>query len=174
MRHFSTLVCVAAALSATPVAADGADAHHEHAAPHGGTLVVFGEEFAHLELILDPETGKMTAYVLDGEAERGVAVQQASLGIDVQPEGVERFEVALKPVANVLTGETPGNTSQFAGRSERLKGLAHFRGEIRRLEIKGQRFERVPFRFPEGNEEHEDHVDHEGHEGHEKHPEERS
>ncbi len=98
----------------------------------------------------------MTAYVLDGEAERGVPVQQPSLGIDVQPEAGPRFAVALKPVANVLTGETRDNTSQFAGRSDRLKGLLRFRGEIRRLDVKGQRFEGVSFRFPEGNESHED------------------
>ncbi len=156
MRYFSALVCVAAGLSAAPVAADGADAHHEHVAPHGGTLVVFGDELAHLELVVDPETGEMTAYVLDGEAERGVAVQQPSLGIDVRPEGGDRFAVALTPVENVLTGETRGNTSQFAGRSDRLKGLHRFQGEIRRLEVKGQRFEGVSFRFPEGNEAHGD------------------
>ncbi len=39
------------------------DAHqsghgHEHAAPHGGTLIVLGDEFAHLELVLDPGTGE--------------------------------------------------------------------------------------------------------------------
>ena len=47
-------------------------AHHEHTAPHGGTLVVFGNEFAHIELVLDQTTGKLTAYVLDGEAEKSV------------------------------------------------------------------------------------------------------
>ena len=35
------------------------DAHHEHTAPHGGTLVVFGDEFAHIELVLDQTTGKL-------------------------------------------------------------------------------------------------------------------
>jgi hypothetical protein len=156
MRHPSALVCIVAGLWAAPVAADAADTHHEHVAPHGGTLVAFGDEFAHLELILDPETGEMTAYVLDGAAERGVSVQQPSLGIDVRPEAGARFAVALAAVENVLTGETQGNTSQFAGRSDRLKGLLRFRGEIRRLTVKGQVFERVSFRFPEGNEARED------------------
>ena len=156
MSYLWALVCVAAALWTAPAAADGGDAHHEHVAPHGGTLVVFGDELVHLELILDPETGEMTAYVLDGEAERGVPVQQPSLGIEVQPESGPRFAVALTPVENVLTGETRDNTSQFAGRSDRLKGLLRFRGEVRRLEVKGQRFERVSFRFPEGNETRED------------------
>ncbi|MGH0034511.1 MAG: hypothetical protein ACQGVK_05745 [Myxococcota bacterium] len=155
MRHFPALVCVVAGLWAAPVAAGETDAHHEHRAPHGGTLVVFGDEFAHLELSLDPGNGEMTAYVLDGEADRGVPVQQPSLEIDVQPEGGERFALELMPVANVLTGETEHDTSQFVGRSERLAGLLRFRGEVRRLEVKGRRFERVSFRFPEGNENHE-------------------
>ena len=156
MRSLSALACVAAGLLAAPIAADGADGHHEHAAPHGGTLVVFGDEFVHLELVLDPATGALTAYVLDGEAERGVTIRQPSLGVDVQPEAGGLFRVVLAPVASVLTGETQGNTSQFAGRSDRLKGLSRFRGEIRRLEVKGQTFERVSFRFPEGNEEGEE------------------
>ena len=46
--------------------------HHEHTAPHGGTLVALGEEFGHLELLLNKETGELTAYVLDGEAEKPV------------------------------------------------------------------------------------------------------
>ena len=155
MRYLSALLYVAATLSAASAEADGAGTHHEHVAPHGGTLVALGDELAHLELVLDPETGAMTAYVLDGEASRGVAVQQPALEIEVQPEGGDRFSVALAPVSNVLTGETPGNTSQFAGRSDRLRGLRRFRGEVLRLEVKGQRFERVSFQFPEGNETHE-------------------
>ncbi len=155
MKHLSALVCVAACLWTAAAAADGADAHHEHVAPHGGTLVVFGEELAHVELVLDTETGELTAYVLGGEAERGVPVEQTSLGIDVQPDTGPGFAVALAPVENVLTGETRGHTSQFAGRSERLVGLLRFRGEVRLLEVKGQRFEHVSFRFPEGNESHE-------------------
>ena len=115
MRHFSAFLCVVAALFAAPLAAD---AQHEHSAPHGGTLVVLGDEFVHLELVLDPKGGKLTAYVLDGEAERGIAVRQPSLGIEVQPEGGERFALALKPVANVLTGETQGTIPpSFSGRA---------------------------------------------------------
>lgn len=152
MRRISALVWVATSLWVAQAQADGADAHHEHIAPHGGTLVVLGDELAHLELVLDPDTGRMTAYVLDGEATRGVPVQLSSLRIDVWPESGARFEVALAPVENVLTGETRGNTSQFKGRSDRLEGLLRFRGEVHQLEIKGQRFERISFRYPEGNE----------------------
>jgi hypothetical protein len=45
---------------------------HEHKAPHGGTPVVLGNEAYHLEFVLDPATGKLSAYVLDGEMEKFV------------------------------------------------------------------------------------------------------
>lgn len=34
--------------------------------------MALGEEFGHLELLLNKETGELTAYVLDGEAEKPV------------------------------------------------------------------------------------------------------
>ncbi len=148
------MIFALAGLVAAPISAEDDHGHHDHAAPHGGTLVVFGDEVAHVEFVVDEENGEITAYVLDGEAERGVAVQQASLTVVIEPASGPDFEVALSPVENVLTGETRGNTSQFSGRSPKLEGLHHFHGEIRTLEIKGQRFEDVAFRFPEGNEDH--------------------
>ena len=51
---------------------------HEHVAPHGGALVELGEELAHLELVHDPTTGTLTAYVLDGEAEQAVRVSASA------------------------------------------------------------------------------------------------
>src|SRR5438045_6213064 len=57
------------------------DHHHHHAdkGPHGGALVAIGEDDAHLEFVLDADTGKLTAYVLDGAAEKPVAIKQAKL-----------------------------------------------------------------------------------------------
>ena len=152
MRRVAALSCAAACLWAATAAADPAHEHHAHVAPHGGTLVVLGDEFAHLEVVVDSEQGRMTAYVLDGEAVRGIPLQRASLQIDVQPDSGPAFEIALRPVENVLTGETRRKSSQFAGRSERLKGLRGFRAEVRALEIKGRRFERVRLRVPEDHE----------------------
>ena len=39
----------------------------------GGTLVELGNEFAHVELVLDSNAGSLTAYVLDGEAQESHA-----------------------------------------------------------------------------------------------------
>src|SRR5881628_3178191 len=84
---------------------------HEHHAPHGGALQVLGEEAAHVELSLDTKTGKLTAWVLDGEAERPVRIAQPSLHLTLTDIGT----VDLAAVANPLTGETAGDTSQFEG-----------------------------------------------------------
>jgi hypothetical protein len=153
MRHVTALLCVAGCLAAVPIWPAAAGPHHEHRAPHGGTLIVFGDEFAHLEVVLDSATGAVRAFVLDGEAERGVAVGQRALAIEVAPTRGDPFGVGLTAVDNVLTGEVVGNTSEFAGRSDRLVGLEHFEGTIQRLDVKGASFRSVRFRFPDGNEE---------------------
>lgn len=124
---------------------------HEHHPPHHGTLVVLGEEFAHVELLLDPATGGLTAFVLDGEAENPVKITQASLLIKVKT-GNGSAVLKLKPVANALTGETVSDTSQYQGSSKKLKGLSKFSGSILRIKAKGTDFKDVWFLYPEGNE----------------------
>jgi len=139
------------------------DAHngghgHEHTAPHGGTLVVLGDEFAHLELVLDPDEGTLRGYVLDGEAESPVRLAQENIEIRItvpDPGGnvaASVLPLRLSAVYNILTGEKEGDTSEFIVRSERLKGLKQFGAVITAMTIKGREFQEVEFRFPEGNE----------------------
>ena len=129
-----------------------ATAHsHAHQAPHGGTLVVLGEEFAHIEVKVDSKTGALTAWVLDGECESAVRIAQTSVTIRVG-DGATAVDVALGAVANALTGESVGDTSQFDGVSPRIVGLDRFAGTVLSVNVKGQRFENVTFRYPEGNE----------------------
>lgn len=127
---------------------------HEHQPPHGGALVVLGGGAAHLELVLDAQHGALTAYVLDGEAERSLRVKQKEIGIRVALAGEkdEPVLVNLKAVANVLTGETEGDSSQFEGSVAALKETARFAGVIVALTVRGREFRDVPFRFPQGNE----------------------
>ncbi len=100
------------------------DKEHKHAAPHDGTLVAFGDEFAHLELVLDEKTGKLSAYALDGEAENSVRLKQTEIEIGIKKPSV--FSVELNAVENSLTGEKVGDTSEFAAASEQLKNLKAF------------------------------------------------
>lgn len=124
---------------------------HEHHPPHHGTLVVLGEEFSHVELLLDSTTGQLTAYVLDGEAENPVRISQADLRIKVKLDG-KSFVVRLKPVANDLTGETLKDTSQYQATVSALKGVEKFHGTILSIKAKGTGFKNVWFLYPEGNE----------------------
>ncbi len=136
--------------------------HHEHTAPHGGTLVVLGDEFAHAEFVLEETTGKLTAYILDGEAEKPIRLTEKTIGLKINRLNSEQpLTLQLKAVANVLTGETEGDTSQFSGQLDELIGTAEFHAEIVSIAVKGQTFADVDFDFPEGNEgHHEEHHEH--------------
>lgn len=123
---------------------------HEHIAPHGGTLVAFGDEFAHLELVLDSSNGQLTAYALDGEAEKAVLIAQDE--IEMAVEKPKKFSIKLAAQENALTGERRGATSEFRGQADQLKDLKEFDARIVSLTIRGQRFDGTHFNFPKGNE----------------------
>ena len=119
---------------------------HEHHAPHGGTLVELGNEFAHVELVRDADAGSLTAYVLDGEAEESVRVKQPLLTLVIRntPNGaIEHLELAAR--ADVLTGETVGDTSEFSVTSPSLRGRSALKGSIDDITVKGEDFRNVPF-----------------------------
>jgi outer membrane murein-binding lipoprotein Lpp len=123
---------------------------HEHTAPHGGTLIVFGEEFAHLELVLDASNGALTAYALDGEAEKSVQIAQTEIEIEI--EKPKKFSVKLAAQENALTGEKKGATSEFRAASDELKNLNEFDAKIKSITIRGREFKNTHFNFPKGNE----------------------
>lgn len=131
---------------------------HEHRAPHQGTLVVLGHEAAHLELVLDGPDGVLTCYVLDGEAEQSVRIAQKVIPIRIHlparngAGSREAHDLDLAAVANPLTGEAVGDTSEFRVRSNSLQGVSAFDAVILDLTIKGAPFANVSFNFPRGNE----------------------
>jgi hypothetical protein len=124
-------------------------AAHAHAAPHGGTLVDLGG--AHIELVVERETGKVTGYVLDDEAEKSVRVEQKVIRM-VATTKSQTIVVDLEAVGNPLTGEKPGDTSQFEGRSTPLQSLPDFECRLQEFTVKGKLFSSAPFPFPRGNE----------------------
>lgn len=134
--------------TAAAAPADASDDHaHEHPAPHGGTLVELGEEFAHMELVLDPVSGRLTAFALDGEAEGAIPLTQREIrvvvtAIDARQDSVD---VVLVGQANALSGETVDRTSVFAAVVPALTGASTFAGRLVLVETKGERFEAVPF-----------------------------
>jgi len=148
------VLCLAGILACLLAASASA---HEHKAPHGGTLVELGEEFAHLEISLDAKTGELTAYVLDGEAENPIRLTDKSIDLSIEniaPKNAAKqpLAIALNAVASALTGEKVGDTSEFSATVEALKGATGFDATIAKLTIKGKTFEMVKFNFPKGNE----------------------
>ncbi len=138
----------AAAPPQAPAAEGGGEDGHEHTAPHGGTLVELGEEFAHVELLLDSSTGTLTAFALDGEAERAVRLPQPTVAVSFVTQSGQPREVTLTGVSNALTGETDSDTSQFRAIVPALKGVTEFEGSIKAVLVRGQRFQDVAFRYP--------------------------
>lgn len=155
----------APAVAAVPVAPDTQAAHnddddddhggHEHDAPHGGALVELGNEFAHLEIVLDAGLGQLTVYVLDGEASTGVRLRTSSLRPTIQlPSSAAPFELALSAVANALTGETAEESSVYIGQDDRLKGVSRFTGKVPSITVRGQTFSDVAISYPEDSHDH--------------------
>ena len=120
--------------------------HHHHPAPHGGTLVELGKEAAHLELVLDRRAGGLTVYVLDGEAQRAVRVAQTELDVHVNgPDAGARTRVVLRASANVLTGETVGNSSQFTGAHDLFTSAGVVRGTVGPVTVRGTTYPALAF-----------------------------
>ena len=132
---------------------DDHDHAHSHEAPRGGTLVALGDHVAHFEVLLDNDAGELTFYAMDGHVENPVRMSVESFDITVQiDDDAEPFALTVAAQESSLTGETVGDTSEFAVTSEQLQGLEEFSVLIPSVEIRGVAFEGIAFDFPEGNE----------------------
>lgn len=120
--------------------------------------MALGEEAAHVELVLDAASGKLTAYVLDGEAKKSVAIKQAEIKLAVATAHADAKKGDLPdshevPLAAV--NPTPaGEASEFSGQTDELKGAKEFHVVLPALSIGDKKFEPVEFKYPEGNEHH--------------------
>jgi hypothetical protein len=112
--------------------------------------VVLGDEDYHIELVLDRASGRIQAYVLDGEMENFVRSTAPRIEIAAIVAGTPRLLV-LEPVANPETGETVGDTSLFEGQADWLKSAGQFDAELKSVTIRDTTFSGVKFNFPKGN-----------------------
>ena len=149
---FSFLVALAffSCAKAPPPAPSAAPSHHEHHAPHAGTPVALGHEEYHLELVRDAASGKLTAYVLDGEMEEFIRIKALAFDVEATVAG-EKRPLQFQAVANSATGETVGDTSCFEAQADWLKVTASFDATLATLKIKNTTFLKVAFNFPKGN-----------------------
>jgi hypothetical protein len=129
-------------------AASGAHsgAGHSHQPKYGGRLVELGHHEGNVELVLDSKAGRLTLYVLDAHAENFVRLPHSSITLLADAPG-GTHALALKPVANAATGETPGDTSQFEIVDEWLKSAPSFSGKIPELTVRSKTYRDVPFQL---------------------------
>lgn len=133
----------------------GKEPHHHHVAPHGGTLIEVGEHQSALELVRDATLGTLTVYVLDAHAENFVRVPAKSIEVIIAVKG-RTEKLSLAAVANELSGETVGDTSQFTAQADWLRREGEFTGKIAALEIRGTVFKDIAFTFPVNKDHDED------------------
>ena len=119
---------------------------HNHAPRYGGQLVELGAHEFQVELLLDPETGILAAYLWDGHVERPVPSAMPSMTIRAKV-GTEVFSIELKPVANPYSSEGTGKATNFKGQSDRLKRAARFDGALVAVSIAGKTFAEQPFQY---------------------------
>jgi hypothetical protein len=150
MSLLASAVFVAGCTRKEPAATPASVAKHQHNSPHGGTAVVLGDEMYHLEFVRDPTEGKLDAYVFDGEMENFIRIPALTIELRVSVVGAPATLV-LQGVANPMTGETAGDTSQFSAQADWLKVTPAFDAVLRSITIRGTTFTDVKFNFPKGN-----------------------
>lgn len=120
---------------------------HVHVAPHGGVLVELGDHAFNLELVVQPDAGRLLAYLLSGHADQFVRSSMPSIEVWVM-DGDQSRTLVLQPMANPITGETVGNTSLFSAEADWLRRGAPFTGVIKTVSVGGARFEGIRFAVP--------------------------
>ena len=105
-----------------------------------------GGEFAHVELVLDPDAGSLTAYVLDGEAEESVRLKQPSLTLALDSAGIEPAQVVELPaLADILTERRWAIPRSSPPRARHCAAGRASKGRIADITVKGQEFRDVQF-----------------------------
>lgn len=134
---------------------------HGEKGPHGGALVAIGGHSTHVEVTLDEDTGKLTAYVLDANAQEEVPIKMDKLeigfarhahdeaGKEKPAGGAPDFESIT---LSAVSPNADGMASRFEGTSEKLKGADDFQATLKAITIGGKNYEQIAFEYPEGNE----------------------
>ncbi|MFO1021089.1 MAG: hypothetical protein U0903_10385 [Planctomycetales bacterium] len=145
---------------------------HHHEPPHGGSLTMLGDHDGQIELVLDKGTGKLTAYALDGEAEKPVALEQGEIVLKIDQVGAKKPEKAAG-LSLTLKGEKKEGAKGaevFTGQLDALKGQETFAGSIEKVAFGPKKFDGVKLTYQPGHDDHDhakhgdgDHAKHEDH-----------
>ncbi len=118
--------------------------HHEHKAPHGGTLVELGAEEYHLEFVREPAMGRLRAYVLDGELEKFIRLTNETITLQVDGQVLP---LLLRAVPSNATGESVGDTSAFEAQADWLKSTNQFDAVVPGLNVRAKAYRDIRCRF---------------------------
>ena len=80
----------------------------------------------------------LTAYVLDGMGMSTQRTTAKTIELQVTPPGGQSTALSLASMANGLTGDTVGNSSQFSGTLPALKGATTFTGVVKSFTAGGR------------------------------------
>ncbi|MFM7103858.1 MAG: hypothetical protein ACKO3N_22160 [Verrucomicrobiota bacterium] len=128
-------------------AGGGGEAGHGHQPKNGGYLVEVGRHEFNLEVLRDPAAGRLTVWLLDAHAENYVRSGAAQLDLEITAGGTTR-NLPLAAVASAATGEKVGDTSQFEGVAEWLRGTSPLTVRLPRLSLRGKTFDGLSFAVP--------------------------
>ena len=144
------LVACSDSNSPAPQASSHQEDHgHPHGPPHGGTPVLVAEHESHLELVRDPSTGLLQAYVLDDSMEDYIAVPETNFTLTARFDG-RTEQVQLQRVPDSSGGNLSEPSSRFEGQAEWLKSASSFEAVIPSLTLRGKTFTNITFSFPKG------------------------
>jgi hypothetical protein len=124
--------------------------------PNGGNLIFFDNDFAVMEIILDPEEGVLYALPMEPEVYEPISLETDELEIKIfamtwfsQEAKNQDFPLilGLKPLQFDWDGEMTKDRSQFELEHEDLKEVMTFEGIISRIEIGGREFKNVGIKY---------------------------
>jgi hypothetical protein len=132
-----------------------ADAHHGHdhsvAGPHGGHLIVLGQEAFHAEWTHDDDDGRLTVYILDSEMQEVVPISASQIEIE-RTIGEDTQSFALEAVEQPSAGPGPYQF-EIVDKSliEALKAVGHGVEATLIVEIEGQVYRSTFEHLPHGD-----------------------
>ncbi|MBM3883174.1 MAG: hypothetical protein FJ387_26245 [Verrucomicrobia bacterium] len=101
---------------------------HHHEPPHGGTVVVLGNEEFHLEVLAHPTEGRLQVYFLDGHMDNFIRLPDALIPTRTMTAAVTARNRPREPIPWIRTarrrrGLVGGGSTRPVGRAKRDKCL---------------------------------------------------
>ena len=126
------------------------DEPHHHEPPNGGAGVTLGNEDAHIEFLVNAEAGTVTAWFYKPHMANFLRMKLESFEVLAKREGGDA-KLVFEAVANPVTGETVGDTSEFLAKADWLSDTGTFDAVLPEITVLGKVYRNVAFNYPKGN-----------------------